>query len=289
MPQVKDLIQGTPQWHSWRKGKLSASKSAIIMGLSPYQTPFELFEEELGLKDPKPSSPHMQRGLDVEDEARQWLWETLRIEFKPTCWEHVNPLYISSLDGMSLNNRHIVEIKNNNKEYHEMARSGNIVPMHLCQMQHHMFVTELEECFYLSWRNDDPILVIVKRDQEFINQMIAKEFEFKQMLENLTSPPLTDRDYVDMTFNADLEMWADQYNESYRIWKLHESRCRDMKEVIKVITKNQNVKGNGFKITKYPSRAIIDYDRLIAENCPNVDLKSYTKPATYAYRITMES
>lgn len=289
MPEVKGLIQSTEAWLNWRKGKLSASKAAIILGLSPYSTPFELFEEELGLREPKKTSAHMQRGLDVEDEARSWLYNQFGVKFVPTCWEHVNPLYISSLDGMSADQKHIVEIKNNNKEFHEIARGGDIVPMHMAQCQHHLFVTELDKCFYLSWRKDDPILVIVKRDDDFIADMVQKELEFKQMLENLTPPPLTDRDYADLGSDRHLFDLAWSYNHYSNLMKDNEKARGAVKEELIQLAGNRNAKGNGFKLTKYPSRTIIDYDKLIADHCPNIDLKAYTKPTTYAYRITMES
>lgn len=288
MPKI-DIQQSTPEWHAWRKGKLSASKSSIILGLSIYQTPFELWEEVLGLSDPKPSSAHMQRGLDVEDEARQWLWERLGMEFKPTCWEHVNPVYISSLDGMNSTHSCIVEIKNNNVGYHEMARSGNIVPMHLCQMQHSMFVTDLEFCSYLSWRKGDPILKQVMRDQPFIDYMIPKLLDFKRMCDDLEPPPLTDRDYVDMSDDIRLFALSCDYENKNSLMKALEKTCKNLKEEIKEKIGNRNAKCKQFKLTKYPTRAIIDYDKLIADHCPNVDLKPYTKPTTYAYRITMEN
>lgn len=287
--EVRGLEQGTKEWLEFRKGKLSASKAPIILGLSPYMTSYELFEEELGLREPKKASSHMQRGLDVEDEAREWLWEHLSMEFKPVCWEHVNPLYISSLDGMNLTETAIVEIKNNNKEFHEMARTGSIIPMHVAQCQHHMFVTGLDECFYLSWRKDDPILVTVKRDQDFINDMITKELEFKRMCDDLTPPPLTDRDYADLSGDYELEALALQYKAVKQLYTSHEKALDDIKSQIKRKCGERNAKVNGFKFTKYASRTIIDYDKLIAEHCPEIDLKAYAKPTTYAYRITMES
>lgn len=290
MPEVKGLLQGSTEWLAWRKGKLSASKAPIILGISEYMTPFELFEEELGLREPKKSSAHMQRGLDVEDEARDWLYKQTGVEFKPVCWEHVNPLYISSLDGMSADQKHIVEIKNNNKEFHEMAKRGNIIDMHYAQCQHHLFVTGLDECFYLSWRKDDPILITVKRNQDFINEMIAKEIEFKRMCDDLTPPPpLTDNDYVDMSDNTYLYALSCDYEMKNSLMKTLEKTCKELKEEIKTIAGDRNIKGPGFKLTKYASRTIIDYDKLIADHCPNVDLKQYAKPTTYAYRITMES
>lgn len=289
MPEVKGLIQGTTEWLNWRKGKLSASKTAIILGFSPYCTPFELFEEELGLREPKKATAHMQRGLDVEDEARDWLYTQTGLRFEPKCWEHVNPLYISSLDGMSSDQKHIVEIKNNNKEFHEIAKRGNIIDMHYAQIQHHMFCTDLSECFYLSWRKDDPIFFPVKRNQIFIDGMIPKLLDFKCMCDDLIPPPLTDRDYVDVSDDIHLFALACDYECKNSLMKTLEKTCKDLKEEIKEISGNRNIKCKQFKLTKYPSRTIIDYDKLIAEHCPNVDIKAYAKPTTYAYRITMEN
>lgn len=287
MPEVQ-IEQSTPIWHIWRKGKLSASKSAIILGLSPYLTPLQLFEEEIGIREPKKSAPHMQRGLDIEDEARHWFYRETGQLMKPATFEHEKPIFIASLDGYNEGRKTILEIKNNNKEYHESVKQGRIPESHYCQLQHQMFVTELDKSNYLSYRKGDEVLKVIKRNDDFIADMIEKELEFKRMCDDLIPPPLTDRDYEDVSHDLELEEMILKYNRMSHEAKSYENMCKELKDQIKERVGNKNSKGKGFKLTKYASRAIVDYDKLIANHCPNVNLKEYTKPTTYAYRITME-
>jgi hypothetical protein len=44
-----DLAQRTPEWHQWRAQGITASESAIILGRSPYKTPWRLWAERTGL------------------------------------------------------------------------------------------------------------------------------------------------------------------------------------------------------------------------------------------------
>ena len=46
---VIDLPQRTPAWLEWRAGGVSASDVAILLGLSPYKTPWRLWAEKTGL------------------------------------------------------------------------------------------------------------------------------------------------------------------------------------------------------------------------------------------------
>lgn len=51
MPVV-DIIQLSEKWFPWRKEGITASMIPVIMGLSPYQTPYQLWAELVGLKEP---------------------------------------------------------------------------------------------------------------------------------------------------------------------------------------------------------------------------------------------
>ena len=288
MPIVK-LDQSTPEWHAWRKGKLSASKAGIILGLSPYQTPRELWEEEIGLRDPQPSSLHMQAGLDIEDEAREWFWNKMRLEMKPACFEYSdNPLFIASLDGISGSRTTILEIKKNGKEFHELARSGKVLPLYNAQMQHQMYVTGLDECYYLSYRKGDEILLNVGRDELFITEMIEKELAFKRLVDDLISPELIERDYEDMSYNTELQNLAYRYTLKNDLIKQAEKERCELKNQIKEIVGDKKVKCAAFKINRYKIDGRVDYERIMNDHCPSVSLESYRKEPSYAYRISTD-
>lgn len=286
---IHDIQQGSLEWHKWRKGKLSASKAPIILGLSPYQTSYQLWEEELGLRDPQPNSQHMQDGLNIEDAARDYFFQLTGICVNPACvTSSRNPLFIASLDGMNAVRDIILEIKKNNKSYHEMARSGNIFESHYAQVQHHMYVMDLKECHYLSYRMGDEVLVKVARNNAFIDDMVVKQLDFYEMLQNLTPPPLTDRDYIDMSNDEELHNLVTYYNTDVRALKFLEERIDKKRTMIKERIGDKNAKGIGWKMTKYGVKGRVDYDAILSRYNIDADLSQFRKPASFSYRLTIE-
>lgn len=283
-----DLPQGSPQWLALRKGKLSASKAAIILGYSDYQTPFMLWEEELGLREPQASAPHMQRGLEIEDIAREWFFNHMRIEVFPAVVQHPDkPEFIASLDGLSLNNRVILEIKYNRKELHEYTRQGQICEMHNTQMQHQMFVTGLNECYYLSYRENDPILFKVNRDEVFITYMIEKELDFKRCVDDLIPPELTEKDYEDLSHDGALECLMYNYSQDLKSLKFLQERIDKNKLEIMQKVGSKNAKGTHWKVTRYTQKGKINYDTVLEHYKIDTDLEQFRKPSTVSYRITV--
>ena len=47
---IVDLVQRSDAWFEWRKTGITASMIPVIMGLSPYQTPYRLWAELVGWK-----------------------------------------------------------------------------------------------------------------------------------------------------------------------------------------------------------------------------------------------
>ena len=282
-----DLPQGSPEWLSFRQGKLSASKAGIIMGLSPYQTPFALYEEEMGLRDPQPQRAHMTRGLEIEPLVRNWFNANYGIKVEPAVVQHAtNPIFIASLDGLSEDGKTIVEIKNNNKDYHQMAVDGILPAMYEAQVQFQMFVTGLSEAYYISHRQGDYAVVEVKRDQVYIDDMIVKLLDFKRRLNEFDPPELTDRDYEDMSADSELERDILLYNTDNRAMKFLKERMDRKMESIKERVGKKNAKGTGWKFTKYTMKGRLDYEAV--PQLQGVDLEEYRKPVSIAYRLTVE-
>lgn len=114
--RVVHHIQGSPEWLKWREGKLTASKTSAIMGISPYQTPYSLWEVELGVRPPDPDNPHMQRGRFLEPFANAYFCKKNDvIAAPPICILHPEHDDIAaSLDGYFVddgNRKVVLEIK----------------------------------------------------------------------------------------------------------------------------------------------------------------------------------
>ena len=73
MIDLQSLEQGSAEWLTLRKSKICASEAAIILGISPWKTPFQLWEEKTGRKESGFSSIAMQYGTDMEPKIREWF------------------------------------------------------------------------------------------------------------------------------------------------------------------------------------------------------------------------
>lgn len=71
---VVDLNQRSEEWLKWRALGITATDIPVILGLSPYKTPWQLWAEKIGRINPPDLSgnPNIQRGVALEDKARSW-------------------------------------------------------------------------------------------------------------------------------------------------------------------------------------------------------------------------
>lgn len=283
------MLQQSEEWLKFRKGKLTASKAPIIMGLSPYQSCYELWEEELGFREAREGSEYMKRGLEIENDARDWFFAKMGIFVEPSVEVHpTTPIFIASLDGIDKDKKNILEIKLNNNDFHENVREGKIPEFHRIQMMHQMYVTGLDQCYYISWREYDPILALVERCDETIEQMVTQELQFKYCLDTMTPPPLSERDYVDMSFHEELSQLVWEYDKHRKEAQSHEMLATANLERIKEIAGEKNIKGQNFKITKYMMKGRMNYEAVIEELLPGYNLEVYRKEPKICYRVSVK-
>jgi predicted phage-related endonuclease len=91
---------------------------------------------------------------------------------------------LASMDGVCIDNKLILEVKCTNKKNHEMAREGKIPDYYIPQVQHQIAVCCVDQCHYFSFDGNSGIVVVVDRDDKFIERMIAMEWEFYQEMTN---------------------------------------------------------------------------------------------------------
>ncbi len=279
---TSELIQGTSEWHALRSRSIGASDAAVILGISPYKTPYQLWEEKKGLREIVVTSS-MQRGTDMEDPAR-WVFEELMGEpFFPTVLFHKEfPWMMASLDGMNMDGSKIVEIKCVNKDDHDLARQG-IVPQHYYpQIQHQMEVSGMNMAYYFSYHPDSHYVVEVKRNNDFIEHMLIQEKQFNNFLINDESPPLCDRDYI----SRDDTEWKFSTNVLKEILlekKRVKSREKEIRERLIELSEGKNSIGNGVKMTRYFRKGNVQYSHI--PELIGVDLEPYRSPSIESWRI----
>jgi putative phage-type endonuclease len=161
------LDQRTPEWLQWRQSGLGGSDAPAIVGVSPWRTPLQLWQQKTGQREKQAENSAMSRGRRLESTV-QGLYEALlgyRIE--PICCCHDDHSWLkASLDGWNAQRQIAVEIKAPNKLDHQSALDGKIPEKYIPQCDHILMVTGARLLHYVSYSNYFPArkqLVILSR------------------------------------------------------------------------------------------------------------------------------
>jgi putative phage-type endonuclease len=186
-----DIQQNTEAWLKWRR--LGGSDAAVIMAISPWCDITTLYERKLGLAPDIEANEAMQRGHDLEPEARILLEMEQGFALPAACYENTDyPWATASVDGISSSGSIISEIKCPGLTTHRECLNGKIKPYYMAQCQHNMGVTEAQVCYYFSYTDLPDIqstkLIEIPRDEDYIQRMFEREQIFWECLQNRTPP-----------------------------------------------------------------------------------------------------
>lgn len=187
--QVIDIEQGSPEWHELRRTKIGSSEAGAIMGLNPYKSANALRTQRLSGTQ-EICNVAMQRGKDLEPFARMAFEANTGILLKTeVCVSIDRPWQIASLDGMSLEEDCVVEIKCGSEKLHDMAKKGVIPPYYKAQIQHQLSVTGFNKAFYWSFNGSSGVSIQVDRDESFIERLNGLEEAFWMSLQEGSEEP----------------------------------------------------------------------------------------------------
>jgi putative phage-type endonuclease len=189
------------------KEGIGASEIAAALGLSPYQTPLELWMRKVGEAPEDEDSDAGEWGLTVEPALRRWYERRSQtsIYHPKDSLFHAEVVWMRSTpDGIALrdpngeadreNWDHGFEGKNTSwRQAHRWGEPGtDDIPLeHILQCQQGMAVTGLA-----SWRvvaavgGMPPAIYRVDRDDELIEQMVVGGTAFWQNVLDRTPPPI---------------------------------------------------------------------------------------------------
>lgn len=194
---VLPIEQGSPEWFEQRRGKVTASRIADIMAKtkSGYSTSRQnylmqlLCERLTGKVEESFKSAAMQRGNDLEPEARNWYQlETGEIVEQVSFIDHPNINDAgASPDGL-VGTEGLIEIKCPNTATHiETLRSKKPSDRYYKQMQWQMACTGRKWCDFVSFDNRLPdnlayFCVRIDRNEEAIAEIEAEVNKFLEEL-----------------------------------------------------------------------------------------------------------
>ncbi len=278
------LEQNTPEWEEWKKSKIGASDAPVIMGVSPYQTPYQLWETKLNLVPPKAKNMGMEKGHAMEEKARSELEKLTGFLFFPKVMQHPSISWMScSLDCMDIDGKHIGELKYANQEDYSLAAAGKVPEKHFPQLQHQMEVCGVEMTFYFSFNGAQGSLVKVYRDDNYIKKLIKKEEEFWDRLQNWSPPELTERDYVKNSDTEALKIASKLLSIMEKRKSLEEEEKALRASVIDFAGHRNCVIG-GLKITRSIRKGNVDYKSV--PELKGVDLEKYRKNNIETFTVT---
>lgn len=280
---ICDIQQNTPEWLEWRRDKIGASDVAAIVGVSPYDTAYTLWERKLGLIPEKEKTFSMQRGSDLESEALRCFNEKFKLSLKPKvilskCYEWA----MASLDGYD-GELCAVEIKCPNKDDHTIAINGKIPDKYFPQLQHQLMVANLPAMWYYSFDGTNGVSVFVEADTEYQNKMIEKELEFYKCIKEFTPPAMTERDYVRRN-DLDWKELSTRYLNVKMQLKHLESEEKLLRDALVKASTGKNCIGGGLKLSKIARKGAVDY-KIIPELI-GIDLEMFRSDPVVSYRIT---
>lgn len=278
------LIQQTPEWVEFRKDKIGASMAPIIMGVSPFMTPYQLWLKLVGITPEQESNWAQKRGLELEPLARAKLEEITGLCFFPEVVIHPQHEWMmASLDGMEVGRKYIAEIKCPGFEDHSTALLGQIPEKYYPQLQHQLEVCGLDMVYYFSFDGENGVVLECHRDDKYIKTMIKKEKAFWDCVQDITPPELTERDY----HTRDTNLWihtAANWLEINEKLKEMEEKEKELRQQLINLSERKNSIGGGVKLTKIMRKGNIEYTRIPELNC--IDLDVYRKDPTEVWRIS---
>ena len=269
------MKQNTQEWLDFRRNKIGASDAAAIMGLSPWKTRYQVWEEKVYGKE-QPQTGAMRRGTYYEEEAREAFQKLTGVSVKPrVIVSSERDWQMASLDGLSFDGTVFTEIKVPNKEAHQMAKNGIIADYYNIQMQHQYATSpKLEKGLYFSYLPDqkEGIVVEIKKDDLLIEEMLEQEEKFYEMMLSKTPPPLSERDYAlkdDANWNDAAHEWLEL---SRYIDSLTEKK-EQLRDQLILLANGHSSKGSGIRVTRSMNKGLVNY-----RNIPElfgVDLDAY--------------
>ncbi len=187
MKIYEDLVQGSPEWLEFRRLHIGASDAATIMGLNPWHSKLQLWQEKC-LGWTKEVNSAMRRGTEMEEQARKaYELQTGTLVCPMVAEDDGFPFISASFDGVSFDLQRIVEIKCG-KASHKLAQHGEIPRYYLAQCQQQMYVAGVQLMDYFSFDGNEGILIPVTLDYEFVENLIEKIKEFWNCVQTNTPP-----------------------------------------------------------------------------------------------------
>ena len=285
-PAIVRLAQGSAEWLVYRLDKRNASESAAVLGLSPWTTPYQLWQAKTG-RLVQPVTMAMQRGTDLEPAARRAYEDDTGLVMQPLVLEA--GFYSASLDGQTLDGDLILEIKcplrGIRSDLWQDVSAGQVPEYYMAQVQHQLMVSGATKAHLWIYDGERGLLHTIGRDDDLMARICAAWEVFQGYLDSDTPPPLTEADTVIRTDTAWSEA-AEAYTAVKREAEAMALRLEVARQAVIALAQHPREQGGGVTVTRFWKQGNVDYKKVPA--LQGVDLGMYRGKTREEVRVTVE-
>jgi putative phage-type endonuclease len=253
MSAMLKLVQGSEEWHSHRLSHRNASETPAVMGLSPWVSPFQLWEQKTGRRVQEINFA-MKRGSELEPKAREAYEAKTGLVMEPCVM--VDGLYSASLDGISFEGDLILEVKvpvsGKQSETWQAVEAGTVPEHYYWQVQTQLMVTKAGKAHFYVYEDEggDGIWVEVLPCPEDIQRLREAWDAFWMHIENDTPPPLTELDTVIRT-DQEWEQAAREFASAKQAADEATKAINDARTKLSSLAQHNSEKGFGVAVSKF--------------------------------------
>jgi putative phage-type endonuclease len=285
--KVTPLQQDSQAWLEWRDTGLGASDAATILAMSPYETPYGLWQIKTGRKQPSDLSrnPNVQRGNRLEPLARKVAEKYIGKTLYPLCAaEEVENFILTSFDGITKNRKIVAELKcPHPSTFADVLNKGEeakAYKLYWVQCQQQLLVSNAEKAYLIFFmkgydgQKDRIIPFEVFPDKTFQQEVLLPKLKWFWECIQTDTPPERDpkRDPCEVDGKSWLEL-AIEYHPLKTEIKALKAQLKEMEAQVKpyeakfVELMGDNYKANeaGIKVSRSERKQGVDNELLVDE------------------------
>ena len=286
MSAILKLVQGTPEWHAHRAKCRNASETAIVMGASPYMTPYQLWEVRTGRRTIEVTRP-MLRGTELEPAARAAYETKTGLILEPLVMQEGE--YSASLDGITIEGDLILEVKcpfkGRDSELWKAVDGGHLPDHYRWQIETQLMVSKARVAHLWVFDGKEGILLEVTPNPELWTSIHEAWERFMTSVTTDTPPPLNEKDVL-VREDPEWQNAASAYLAARATAELHTTALDKAKAALIALASHNSEAGAGVKVTRFWKAGNVDYKKVPA--LKGVDLEIYRGAVREEVRVTVD-
>ena len=285
MSTIVNLVQGSTEWLEYRRSMRNASETAAVIGVSPWVTPYQLWQLKTGRREQSVNAA-MLNGTALEPQARSaYELETGHV-MQPLVMQEGD--YSASLDGITLQGDLIVEIKvpmkGSNSSLWRAVEAGKVPCHYVSQIQHQLMVTGATTAHLWVFDGARGLLRVVERDEAAMATIRDAWDSFSAFLLSDSPPPLLPADTV-LREDADWSLAARAYARAKRAASVADEALERAREALVALAGHPREEGAGVAVTRFWRTGTVDYKKVV--ELQGVDLEAYRSKGREEVRVSL--